>query len=72
MEKYTPVEEPGFWKRITSGLADSFVNLGEAIVSFITWLIIDLPYLAVIALVVWLITAVTKRAIRKRRAKKEK
>lgn len=71
VEKYTPVEEPGFWQKITSGLADSIVNLGETIVASITWLIIDLPYLAVIALVVWLITALTKRSLRKRKAKKE-
>lgn len=71
VEKYTPVEEPGFWQKITSGLADSIVNLGETIVAFITWLIIDLPYLAVIALAVWLITALTKRSLRKRKAKKE-
>lgn len=71
VEKYTPVEEPGFWEKITSGLADSIVNLGETIVASITWLIIDLPYLAVIALVVWLITAFTKRSLRKRKAKKE-
>ena len=71
VEKYTPVEEPGFWEKITSGLADSIVNLGETIVASITWLIIDLPYLAVIALVVWLITALTKRSLRKRKAKKE-
>ena len=71
VEKYTPVEEPGFWQKITSGLSDSIVNLGETIVASITWLIIDLPYLAVIALVVWLITALTKRSLRKRKAKKE-
>lgn len=71
VEKYTPVEEPGFWQKITSGLADSIVNLGETIVASITWLIIDLPYLAVIALAVWLITALTKRSLRKRKAKKE-
>ena len=71
VEKYTPVEEPGFWEKITSGLADSIVNLGETIVASITWLIIDLPYLAVIALVVWLITALTQRSLRKRKAKKE-
>ena len=71
VEKYTPVEEPGFWEKITSGLADSIVNLGETIVASITWLIIDLPYLAVIALAVWLITALTKRSLRKRKAKKE-
>ena len=62
VEKYTPVEEPGFWQKIKSGLADSLVNLGEAIVNFISWVIIDLPYLALIGLLVWLVTIRPEKA----------
>lgn len=72
VEKYTPVEELGFWQRIGSGLADSVENLAQTIADFISWLIIDLPYLALIGLMIWGITAITKRSIRKRKAKKEK
>ena len=72
VEKYTPVEELGFWQRIGSGLADSVENLAKTIVDFISWLIIDLPYLALIGLMIWGITVITKRSIRKRKAKKEK
>ena len=72
VEKYTPVEELGFWQRIGFGLADSVENLAKTIVDFISWLIIDLPYLALIGLMIWGITAITKRSIRKRKAKKEK
>lgn len=72
VEKYTPVEEPGFWEKITSGLSDSIVNLADAIVGFITWLIIDFPYLAMIALAAWILTAAAKRTLRKRKARKEK
>ena len=71
VEKYTPVEEPGFWEKITGGLWDSVVNLGETIVAFVSWLIIDLPYLALIALIAWAVIGITKRTIRKRKAKKE-
>lgn len=71
VEKYTPVEEPGFWEKITGGLWDSVVNLGETIVAFVSWLIIDLPYLALIALFAWAVISITKRTIRKRKAKKE-
>lgn len=71
VEKYTPVEEPGFWQKITSGLKDSFVNLGESIVAFVSWVIINLPYLALIALIAWAAIGITKRTIRKRKAKKE-
>lgn len=70
VEKYTPVEEQGFWQKITDGLSDSIVDLGQSIVDFVSWVIIDLPYLVVIALIVWLVTALTRRSIRKRKAKK--
>ncbi len=71
VEKYTPVEEPGFWEKITGGLWDSVVNLGETIVAFVSWLIIDLPYLALIALIAWAVIGITRRSFRKRKAKKE-
>ena len=72
VQEYTPVEELGFWQRIGSGLAESVENLAKTIADFISWLIIDLPYLALIGLMIWGITAITKRSIRKRKAKKEK
>ena len=72
VEKYTPVEEPGFWQRITTGLGESFVDLGETIVDFISWVIIDLPYLVLIALIAFAVIRITKRSLRKRKEKKEK
>ena len=71
MEKYTPAEQRGFWQKITDGLSDSIVDLGHAIVDFISWLIIDLPYLLVIALLAWLATALTRRCLRSKKAKKQ-
>ena len=72
VEKYTPVEEPGFFQRITGGLAESIVNLGETIVECIVWLIVNLPYLIVLGLLGWGAAAIGKRIRRKRKAKKEK
>ena len=71
VEKYTPVEEPGFFQRITGGLAESIVNLGETIVECIVWLIVNLPYLIVLGLLGWGVAATGKRIRRKRKAKKE-
>ncbi len=71
VEKYTPVEEPGFFERITGGLAESIVNLGETIVECIVWLIVNLPYLIVLGLLGWGVAATGKRIRRKRRVKKE-
>ena len=72
VEKYTPVEEPGFFQRITGGLAESIVNLGETIVECIVWLIVNLPYLIILGLLGWGVAAIGKRIRRKRKAKKEK
>ena len=72
VEKYTPVEEPGFFQRITGGLAESIVNLGETIVECIVWLIVNLPYLIVLGLLGWGVAAIGKRIRRKRKVKKEK
>lgn len=70
VEKYTPAEEQGFWQKIGSGLVESFENLAETMVDFLSWLIIDLPYLVLIGLLAWGIIAIAKRSIRKRKAKK--
>lgn len=70
VETYTPVEQPGFFQRIREGLADSIVDLGETIVNVIVWLIVDLPYLIVLALLLWGCTVLVKRQLRKRKAKK--
>lgn len=71
VEKYTPVEEPGFFQRIAGGLAESIVNLGKTIVECIVWLIVNLPYLIVLGLLGWGVAAIGKRIRRKRKAKKE-
>lgn len=72
VERYTPAENQNFWEKVAGGLRDSVANLGKSIVSFLSWLIIDLPYLVSIALLVWLAAALTRRIIRKRKARKEK
>lgn len=70
VKQYTPVAEQTFWQRISEGLSDSIVDLGETIVDSIVWLIVSLPYLIVIALIAWGVIVITKRTIRKKKAKK--
>lgn len=70
VKQYTPVEKPGFWQRITDGFSESLVDLGETLVDCAVWFIVDLPYLAVLALIVWGSALLIRRSIRKRKAKK--
>lgn len=69
--KFTPPEKQGFWEKVTSGLADSIVDLGQGIVDFAAWVLIELPYLVLVGLLGWLTVFLTRRSIKKRRAKKE-
>lgn len=71
VQRYTPVQEKGFWARITGGLSQSFVELGDTIVEVVIWVIVHLPYLVVVALVGWAGFAGGKRIIRKKKATKE-
>lgn len=70
VKQYTPVEEQSFWQRIRDGLSDSIVELGETIVDAIVWFIVSLPQLLTLALIVTAVALITKRIIRKRKAKK--
>lgn len=70
VEKFTPPEKQGFWEKVTSGLADSIVDLGQGMVDFAAWVLIELPYLVLVGLLGWLTVFLTRRSIKKRRAKK--
>lgn len=71
VEKFTPPEKQGFWQKVTSGLADSMVDLGQGMVDFAAWVLIELPYLVLVGLLGWLTVFLTRRSIKRRRAKKE-
>lgn len=68
--KFTPPEKQGFWEKVTSGLADSIVDLGQGLVDVAAWVLIELPYLVLVGLLGWLVVLLTRRSIKKRRAKK--
>lgn len=70
VEKFTPVEEPTFFQRISTGLSDSITDLGNALVDLAAWFIVDLPYLILWGIVIWVVSIIVKRAIRKHKAKK--
>lgn len=66
VQQYTPVEKQTMLQRITKGFKQSLEDVGEGIVDFIVWLIVDLPYLVIWGLVICAVVAVFK-AVRKRR-----
>lgn len=61
VQEYTPVEEPTFWERIRDGFADSIEGLWEGAVDVLVWFLVNIPYLAVFALLAVLIRRILKR-----------
>lgn len=69
--EYTPVEEKSRLQRIGEGFVNSLKGLGTGILDLGSWILINLPYLAVAALAVFGIRKLLKAALRKRKAKAE-
>ena len=69
VKEYTVVEEQTVWQRIGTGFMDSLKAIGNFLVELFIFLLANLPYLILIAAVVWLIVFLCRRSAAKRRAK---
>jgi len=73
VEVLTPVQEETTWERISGGFVDSLKNIGNAVVEFVIWFVIHLPYLILWAVIVIIIVVVIRLLVKrgdKKRAKK--
>lgn len=64
VKEYTPVEEEPdtVWERIGSGLSQNLKDIGKGFVDFFVWLIVALPYLAIIAVIAAVVILIVKKA----------
>ena len=69
VQKLTPVEEPGFWSRLTDGFMESLRNLWTFLKEFAIFLVVALPYMLPFALIALVIVLSIRHSIRKRRKK---
>ena len=70
VQEYTPVEEPTLWERISKGFKDNLKGVGDDLLDVLVWFIVSLPYLVVLAVVLFLVILALRR-IRHRRAVKK-
>ncbi len=73
VEKLTPVSEQKetVGTRIKNGLGNTMYNLSEGFQNFLVWLIVNLPYLLIWAVIITILVIVTRRGIKKYNTKKE-
>ncbi|MCR4673359.1 MAG: DUF4349 domain-containing protein [Lachnospiraceae bacterium] len=67
VKETVPTEEPGFWENIGNGILRSIRAIGAGIANFFSWIVIHLPYFAVLFAIIFVITIAVKKAVRKRR-----
>lgn len=70
--KHEIVSGEGFWAKIGLGLKESLYNVGMGIANFFSWIVIHIPYLLILAVVLFAFCAIIKKLIAKRKTKKEK
>ncbi|MCR4747944.1 MAG: DUF4349 domain-containing protein, partial [Clostridiales bacterium] len=70
--KHEVVSGEGFWAKIGAGLKESFYNVGTGIANFFSWIVIHIPYLLILAVLLFAICVIIKKIRAKRKAKKEK
>ncbi len=72
VERITPdtKEKPTFVSRIQNGFSDTLYNISEGFQNFMVWLIVNLPYLLIWGIIIFIIIMVVRRYIRKTGGKK--
>jgi len=70
VQEYTPVQEPTTWERIRDGFKRSLKGVGEGAVDIAVFLLANLPYLVVYAIVAVAAVFMIRRCHLRRKAKK--
>ena len=60
VQEYTPVEEPGFFKRIQTTFSDALEGLGDGIVNITVFLVGNSPYILVFCAMAFVIFKLAK------------
>ncbi len=70
VRKYTPVEEPSLWQRISRGFTDNLERLGDGALDLLVFLLAGSPYLVTYGILALVLVLLVKRG-RKFAAKKK-
>lgn len=64
VERVTPVEEKTVLNRMQNGLSTNLYNIGEGAKSFAVWLVVNLPYLAIWAVIIAVAVLIIRSRLR--------
>lgn len=70
VKRVVRIEENSVWDRIRNGFTQTIYNLADNSVNIFVWVIVNLPYLVIWAVVIIIIIAILKKIKKKKLAKK--
>lgn len=70
VKRLTPTQEKTVWDKIKNGFSESIYNIGHGIVNFFIWFVVNIPYIIIWAVVIFVAFRIIKAIIKKKNRKK--
>ncbi len=70
VKRLTPTQEKTVWDKIKNGFSESIYNIGHGIVNFFIWFVVNIPYIIIWAVVIFIAFRIIKTIIKKKNSKK--
>lgn len=72
VERLTEIPDESVWSRIATGFSNSIYNIGVGLREAGIWVVINLPYLVLWGIVIFIVVLIIRKIRKKRRMKKQK
>lgn len=69
VQELTPVKEPDAWERLSEGFMGNLKDVGNGLVNFCIWLVINIPYFVIWAVILTVAVLIIRRSFRRNREK---
>lgn len=70
VKRLTPTQEKTVWDKIKNGFSESIYNIGHGFVNFFIWFVVNIPYIIIWAVVLFVAFLIIKAIIKKKKRKK--
>lgn len=69
VRRVTPTEEKTVWDKIRNGFSGSIYNIGDGLVNFFIWFVVNIPYIVIWAVIIGAVFFIIRAIIKKKRRK---
>ncbi|MDE6751023.1 MAG: DUF4349 domain-containing protein [Lachnospiraceae bacterium] len=70
VKRLTPTQEKTVWDKIKNGFSESIYNVGHGLVNFFIWFVVNIPYIVIWAVVLFVAFLIIKAIIKKKKLRK--